>query len=157
MPKHIRKSERGQSLSELALSFTFLLLLVGGIIELGSMFYTMVALRDSAQEGVLYASINPTDSAGVRDRVQASASFPLDSTQISSVTVLCNGVACFPSVQASCQGQKITVRIAYDYHPSTPLLPYPTMTLASSLTNTILQSDARETYITEHPGTPKCP
>jgi len=157
MAKLHRKSERGQSLSELALSFTFMLLLVGGIIELGTMFYTMVALRDSAQEGVLYASINPTDSAGVAERVRASASFPIDSTQIASVSVLCDGVACFPSVEQTCQGEKITVRISYDYHPSTPLLRYPTMSLESSVTNTILQSDAREEYILEHPGTPKCP
>ena len=53
------RKEQGQSLVELALSLTLLLLLLGGAIDLGRMFFTYIALRDAAQEGAIYGSYCP--------------------------------------------------------------------------------------------------
>ena len=50
------KSERGQSLTELALSMVLMLILLAGVADLGRAFFTYVALRDAAQEGALYGS-----------------------------------------------------------------------------------------------------
>jgi len=50
--------ERGQSLVEIALSITFLTMLVAGVVDLGRAFFTYIALRDAAQEGAAFASIS---------------------------------------------------------------------------------------------------
>jgi hypothetical protein len=63
------KKEKGQSLVELAISFTFLILLLAGVADLGRAFYTFISLRDAAQEGALYGSTAPTDTAGIIARV----------------------------------------------------------------------------------------
>ena len=55
-----KKRERGQSLVELAMSLTFMVLLVSGVVDLGRAFFTYIALRDAAQEGAAYASIART-------------------------------------------------------------------------------------------------
>jgi Flp pilus assembly protein TadG len=161
MSKSISKSEKGQSLVELALSFTVLLIMVGGILEIGTVLYTSVALRDSAQEGVLYAStvppVNGASMASLTARVDSSTTFPIDASRIYSVTALCNGFTCTDADFHTCQGQPITVTISYNYKPVSPLLFWPDIPLNVSVTNTILQSDAREQYIYTHPGTPKCP
>jgi Flp pilus assembly protein TadG len=60
--------ERGQSMVELALSFTLLVLLLAGVVDLGRAFYTFISLRDAAQEGALYGSTAPSDTAGIVSR-----------------------------------------------------------------------------------------
>ncbi|MGZ9165968.1 MAG: TadE/TadG family type IV pilus assembly protein, partial [Anaerolineales bacterium] len=67
--KHL-KSERGQSLVELAFSILILIYLLAGAVEFGMAFFQFVQLRDAAQEGALYGSINPTDNPGIIARVQ---------------------------------------------------------------------------------------
>jgi hypothetical protein len=52
--------ERGQSMVELALTITLLMVLLAGTIDLGRAFFTWLAMRDAAQEGASYASINPS-------------------------------------------------------------------------------------------------
>jgi Flp pilus assembly protein TadG len=54
--------EHGQSLVEFAISLTILLILVAGIFDAARALFTYLSLRDAAQEGALYASINPTDT-----------------------------------------------------------------------------------------------
>ena len=53
------KSERGQSLVELAISIVILIYLLAGAVEFGLAFFQFVQLRDAAQEGALYGSMNP--------------------------------------------------------------------------------------------------
>lgn len=65
-----RNRERGQSLAELAISLTFLLILVGGIIDLGRMFFTYITLRDAAQEGAAYGSYACAQEGGTGDCIK---------------------------------------------------------------------------------------
>ncbi len=46
------QAEVGQSLVELALSFTFLLLLLAGAADLGRLIFSYISIHDAAQEGV---------------------------------------------------------------------------------------------------------
>jgi len=86
---------RGQSLVELSISLTVMLLLVAGAVSFGMAYFSYVSIRDAAQEGALYGSINPcvdqssplnglcdpgepVNSPGVCDRVQNSSSSPVD-------------------------------------------------------------------------------
>jgi Flp pilus assembly protein TadG len=66
---HSKPKEHGQSMVELALTITILMVLLAGTIDLGRAFFTWVALRDAAQEGASYGAIKPTDTGGVRNRV----------------------------------------------------------------------------------------
>ena len=65
------KTQRGQSIVELALLFPLLmmlLMLLMGLLDLGRAYYIMVALRDAAEEGASYAAIQPTDEAEIKAR-----------------------------------------------------------------------------------------
>ncbi len=61
--------EKGQSMVELALTITILMILLAGVIDMGRAFFTYMAMRDAAQEGAAYGSVNPFDEAGIRSRV----------------------------------------------------------------------------------------
>lgn len=76
--RKINEKEQGQSLVELALSFTLILLVLAGAVDFGRAFFALISLRDAAQEGVIYASMNPTDVAGIQQRVQESSDSPID-------------------------------------------------------------------------------
>ncbi len=66
---HSKGKEAGQSMVELALTITFLMMLLAGTIDLGRAFFTWLALRDAAQEGASYGSFKPADIAGIQNRV----------------------------------------------------------------------------------------
>jgi Flp pilus assembly protein TadG len=148
-----KKIEEGQSLLELAMSFLFLMLILGGVFDLGGMFYTFLALRDTAEEGVIYGSFSPTDDTGIIDRIQAAANWPIDSSQISDISIYCCSKdtegsctygTCTTTAYTSCQGQKITVRIIYNYKFIMPVIGgitgWQDFPLNASVTNTILES-----------------
>lgn len=73
-----RKSERAQSLVELAISLVILLYLLSGAAEFGVIFFQYVQLRDAAQEGALYGSMNASDTAGIIDRVKYASNRPIN-------------------------------------------------------------------------------
>jgi len=81
--RHARQ-EKGQSLLEMAFAIIVLLVLLAGIIDLGRLFFTYIALRDAAQEGAAYASICPPDpdfpgnALKISTHVKASSHFPVD-------------------------------------------------------------------------------
>src|SRR5574341_1021254 len=67
--KALRHASRGQSLAELTVSSVFLITLLSGLLDLGRLFFTFVALEDAAGEGTLYLAFNPqcrfsTDDGG---------------------------------------------------------------------------------------------
>ena len=116
--KH-NKSERGQSLVELAISITILVFLLAGAVEFGMIFFQFVQLRDAAQEGALYGSLNPTDLGGVEDRVQGASSSPIDLQNDPSVTIT-------PTIIGSaCEspGNAIRVEESYTHRIIIPIIP----------------------------------
>jgi Flp pilus assembly protein TadG len=128
------QSERGQSLVELAISLVILLYLLGGAVEFGMAFFQFVQLRDAAQEGALYGSMNPDDSPGIIDRVQDSSGSPIDLTTITpSITY---------SSSNHCEGEGITVALSFDHEIFMPFIPQligtSTIPLTASVTDTIL-------------------
>jgi len=135
--KQIDRKEKGQSLVELALTITLVLTLLAGIVDLGSAFFSYVSLRDAAQEGALYGSLNPTDTTGIRNRISQSSNAPIDfvndpNFQVPVVTI--SGSAC--------TGGAITVILTYNYQLSMPfigaILDTNKIPLTASVTDTIL-------------------
>jgi hypothetical protein len=67
------KRARGQSLVEAALALPVLIMLMLGLLDFGRAYYTLVALRDAAEEGASYAAISPEDANGVRLRASEAS------------------------------------------------------------------------------------
>ena len=126
-------SERGQSLVELGVSLVILLYLLSGAAEFGVLFFQFVQLRDAAQEGALYGSMNPLDTTGITARVQASSSSPLDLTTITPVITYSG---------AQCEGNGLTVTLTYNHHIFMPFMPQllgrTDIPLSATVTDTIL-------------------
>jgi Flp pilus assembly protein TadG len=130
--------ENGQSLVELAISFTFLLMLLGGVVDLGRMFFAFITLQDAAQEGAIYGSYNPTDVQGIKDRIQSAATSPIDTSEIEDGNI----VVTYHT--DTCPGMGIEVQATYHFQFIMPLIPTFIGTdnapLTAHVMDTILQS-----------------
>ena len=144
-------NERGQSLVELAVSLVILLYLLSGAAEFGVLFFQYVQLRDAAQEGALYGSMNPyIDSSGdgkftagepvnqaaIETRVRGASSSPINLGDTSKVTVVASGDGSY------CEGHAIQVTVSYTHHVFMPFIPQligrTDIPLSASVTDTIL-------------------
>ncbi|MCX8067462.1 MAG: pilus assembly protein [Anaerolineae bacterium] len=107
------RKQRGQSLVEFALVLPLLILLLGGVLELGRLFFAYVAITDAAAEGATYASVRPSSSIqDITTRAQQAAGglVQLDPSMVQVQR---------PSLAA---GAPITVTITYPFQLITPLL-----------------------------------
>lgn len=135
-----KNKERGQSLVELAISITILVYLLSGAIEFGIAFFQFVQLRDAAQEGALFGSINPTDLTGIESRARNASDSPIDLTDTSIVDVDINPIP--PGADCEGVGNAIEVTVSYDHKIFMPFISTvvgsSTIPLTASVTDTIL-------------------
>jgi Flp pilus assembly protein TadG len=136
------KNESGQSLVELALSFTVILILLTGAVDFSLALFQYVTIHDAAQEGALYGSINPQDETGMEQRAIAAAD---DVVQLADedITVAWSNSASKCEGSTSSVPHSITVTVT-SAHPImmpfiTPLIGTDTINLTASVTDTILQ------------------
>ena len=144
------KRERGQSLVELSISLLVLLYLLSGAVEFGLAFFQFVQLRDAAQEGALYGSMNPSDSAPVELRVRNASSSPINLADASKVSVsvfIDNSLVWKDGVVQSissnaCEGHAITVKVGFNHQIFMPFIPQligrSSLPLNATVTDTIL-------------------
>ena len=133
-----RPRERGQSLVELAISLTVMLLLLSGAVTFGMALFSYVALRDAAQEGALWGSFNPmldgspnngqydpgepVNEVAIRQRVREASDSPVRLSETSVVPDDYITVETVPSGALPCEGSTdgtnpngVKVTVAYDY------------------------------------------
>ncbi len=138
-PTQQRRGERGQSLVELAMSLTVIMLLLAGAVDFSIAYFSFAALQDAAQEGAMYGSINPGDDAGIKSRVRGASTNPVDLSDDSSVIIDVNVSG------DGCEGDEVTVNVSYDYPISMPfigaIIGTQEIKLNASVTDTILQSE----------------
>jgi hypothetical protein len=140
------KRERGQSLVELGISMLILLYLLAGAAEFGVLFFQFVQLRDAAQEGALYGSINPPNDAADTDAIDAIKQRALYSSPTRSPIDLVNDpeVEVFVTVTDGqyCEGGSLEVRVEYPHKIFMPfmsqILGSSTIPLNATVTDTIL-------------------
>lgn len=145
------KSERGQSLVELAISLVVLMFLLAGIVEFGLAFFQFVQLRDAAQEGALFGSTSPTNVAAITDRIKYSSDTPIDlPTAITNgdvrVFISIDGIQGYPTADPAyltvdCETHALTVRVEYDHQVFMPFMSEiigSTVPLNATVTDTIL-------------------
>ena len=137
-PTKLQRGERGQSLVELAMSLTVILLLLAGAVDFSIAYFSFAAMQDAAQEGALYGSIHPDDEDGIKARIRGASTNPVDLSNQDLVTV---------DVAVSgdgCEGDEVTVNVMYDYPISMPfigaIIGTQQIKLNASVTDTILQS-----------------
>jgi len=132
------KSDRGQSLVELAISILILLYLLSGAVEFGLAFFQFVQLRDAVQEGALYGAINndPLNPSQTQNNiiahVRGASNSPINLTTLTPVITYSG---------AQCEGNGITVTLTYNHQVFMPFMSTflgPTIPLTATVTNTIL-------------------
>ncbi len=144
-------SQKGQSLVELAVSLTFILILLGGVIDLGRAFFAYIALRDAAQEGAAVGSLYPTDFKMVFDRIKQSSNSPIDLANDPGVSMCaklddasCSTADQPANLEDACIGHTITVQIAYNFVLSMPfiggVIGSQSFPITATASNTILSS-----------------
>ena len=133
-------SERGQSLVELAISLVILLYVLTGTVEFGMAFFQFVQLRDAAQEGATYGSINPSDNPGIIARIRQSSQSPI---KLNDTSVVPDSDITITVTSSPCEGNGLTVEVKYDHQIFMPFIPQligtNTIPLTASVTDTILQ------------------
>jgi hypothetical protein len=137
--------EHGQSMVELALTITILMILLAGVIDMGRAFFTYMAMRDAAQEGAAYGAVNPFDEAGTKvrvwdnlDQVVPDPDHPENDITIS---ITYNGPRCL--------GYEIVVDVNYEEFPLTmPFLGWilnsQTIPIHATINDTILRPTCGE-------------
>jgi Flp pilus assembly protein TadG len=125
-----KKLERAQSLVELAISLTFIFLLLSGAITFGMAYFSFLSLNDAAQEGALYGSLKPDDTTGICNRVRETSTSPVDLSQLtcSQISITYSdsgglkGGMCQGTGTTTSTTNTITVTVSYTYQIFMPFI-----------------------------------
>jgi len=93
--------QRGQSLVELALVVPVVLLLLGGAVDLGRVFYSQIAITDAAREGALWAVQHPGSWDQGCDGAIIAASNP-DQVTCHTIGATSGGFATITAADVTC-------------------------------------------------------
>jgi Flp pilus assembly protein TadG len=151
MFKHPENSrpEKGQSLVELAISLSVLIILLLGVVDFGLAFFSWVVIRDASQEGAVYGAVCPNNQTAIEQRVRSVATTPVDMADTTRVRVFI-APTINPDSPASASlgapGTPVTVLVQFDYQSLTPVASSfigtnGLLTLQASTTNTILTNN----------------
>jgi Flp pilus assembly protein TadG len=112
-----RRSEKGQSLVELAFTVVLLMIMIAGIVDIGRIFFHYITMRDSAMEGIAYGSIESSQCAQIVERIRSSLNDPYTMT----ITILMNGESCSTASATSdaCTGNDIEITVTDEEFPIT--------------------------------------
>lgn len=115
-----RKGESGQGLVELAISLVVMLILLAGIVEISRGILTKAAMQDAAEEGVIYASISPTNCTEIQNRILDNLA-KVDGVTAGSIQITYAGTKTCASGTVA-KGDLINITISNSYNVSTPFI-----------------------------------
>ncbi len=136
-----KRGAKGQSLVEFAVSLVVLLIILSGVVDLGRLFFYYIAMRDAAQEGVVYGIVNPNHCSQITDRTIGILS---DDSRI-MVEITVNGQDCADAEASdACAGNTLEVTVTDPEFPlSMPFLGVflgrNSLNVEASVTGTILR------------------
>jgi hypothetical protein len=125
--------ERGQSFVEMAFGMVVLVILLGGLIDLGRAFLILVSVENAAGEGALFAATHPVcltsdhsptfcvGDENVVERVQEEGKPIIDLTGANSTIDIFLDDVKLDNSPPIVKGAMVTVKIVYHYSPVTPL------------------------------------
>jgi Flp pilus assembly protein TadG len=119
-------NQKGQSLVELSILMTILIILLSGLADFGRAYLIFLELREAAQEGAAYGSFTPTDFSGIEARVREIIIQPFDLSDpaiVKVVPALSNpSQACSGFHPTTLTSNEIKVTIIYQMPISMPFL-----------------------------------
>ncbi len=128
--RRVRNSEKGQSLMELGIMGTVILVLLAGVVDLGRMMYEYLTMRDAVQEGAGYGTIYPGYCNEIAARVMDNLP---DNHYTVAVTV--DGMSCAAAYSAdaaaalsyhlpshACSGKVLTITLDHSFAVTMPML-----------------------------------
>jgi Flp pilus assembly protein TadG len=129
------KSERGQSLVEFGVSLVILMVLLAGLVDASRALFTFMAMREAAQEGALYGSLQPGSISTIQTRTLGTSNLIQSLSDELDVDVTVG--------EPICTGSAITVRVTYANFPITmpflgTVLGSQSVPISASITDTIL-------------------
>ncbi|MCW5873138.1 MAG: pilus assembly protein [Anaerolineales bacterium] len=139
-----RRGERGQSLTEMAISFVVLVLVLAVGVDVGRAYFALISLREAAEEGAIYGSFNVCSTANIEARVRSSSTTPINLADTTNVTVAVSrpSSSCDGS-PVTCAGQPLTVTVTHQFTLTMPfvgaILGTQTFPLSVSSSSTILR------------------
>lgn len=113
--------ERGAAAVELAMIASLLLLLVFGVIDIGRVLFTRIAIVDAAQEGTVYAAFEdevggvPLDRTHIENRVIEAIDNP--TIEADEITV-----TCYVDTSGDRDAYAVEVNVEHDIDLVTPFL-----------------------------------
>lgn len=128
---------KGQSLVELAIGITVLLLLLSGIFDVGRAIFTQFALQDAAEEGIIYGIAYPNECSNIVTRVRNSLENNTTIPSNPAITVRINGANC-GSITLEF-GQKMVVEVNSTFTMTMPFFAGNTLNLRGTANGTILR------------------
>jgi len=123
-----RQWQRGQSFVEVAISLPIILLILGGLFDIGRGVLILIAVESAAGEGAVYATVHPEcltadhapticqDSESIAGRVRAEGRPVINMDETNSVITV--GVKNGAEITA---GSTVFVNVIYTYTPLTPI------------------------------------
>ncbi len=144
-------TENGQSMAEFAVSLVIIMILLAGVVDLGRALFTYMSLRDAAQEGALYGSVNPPENPSDTGRIAAIKARVFNSSNLLHDLGVDPGDPLQVTVSvlgSPCSGNRIQVQVHYEHFPIT--MPFLGAAIGS-------QTIGIQASVIENILTPACP
>ncbi|MCG1011539.1 pilus assembly protein [Tepidanaerobacter sp. GT38] len=108
------KTERGQTLVELALVLPIIILILFGTLEFGRIFHSYIVITNAAREGARLGALGKSDEEIISRIREASPLYQAD-TRLRIIRLE-------PNESARNSGVPLTVEVAYDVELVTPII-----------------------------------
>src|SRR5512141_1831258 len=155
-PSNFIKTERGQSMVEMALMMVVLLTIMSLVLDMGRAFFTYIAIQNAAGEGALYAAINPRcpdgnsspagyncaapNNVAYRAKYESPNGALIDPVEMTVKVIYADGTSEYSDAN-TVEGQPIKVQVSYNFRllgPYSPVLPGGILTFTALGTQNIL-------------------
>lgn len=108
-----KQPETGQSLLEFAIILPVLLIIAAGVLDVGRLYFSYVAVTDAASEGAAYAAAHPTNESYIVARARDASNITANESMVEFFCPTC------PSVSS---GDPVTVTVTYSFTLATPIV-----------------------------------
>jgi Flp pilus assembly protein TadG len=119
-----RRHERGQSLIEFSLMGVALTVILVGLVDLGRVYFTYLALKDAAAEGAYFGAANPACLTGEDPDCAApnNVDYRIRNSAPQGGLVDWSAASIQTAVATPVPGETITVTVSYDHELITPFI-----------------------------------
>mgnify|MGYP000854847679 FL=1 len=121
------KQEKAQSLVEFAGALVVLVIILAGVVDLGRAIFTLFAMQDAAEEGIVFGTSFPTHCDQIRERIQYNLANEILPDDITVWVTIENNAG----VQQSCDsipvnnvyaGKEMQIEVTQTFNITMPLI-----------------------------------